>query len=186
MNLNTDVKFDDSIEAKDRMGMNLKLRSFYHFEARDKDGKLLWVEDVENLVTTEGKNDLLTNYFKGSAYTAAWFIGLVDNASFTAYAAGDTAAQINGTNGWHENTSYSQATRPSWTGGSASGGSIDDTGSPAAFSITATITIRGAFLASNSTKAGTAGKLYGEADFASSRTLNNGDTLNVTVTLTVS
>lgn len=188
--MNQDVHADlgagASVLARTGIQEGLKLKSMYRFEARDKDGNLLWVEEVPNLVTTEGKNDLLTQYFKGSSYTATWYVGLVDNANFTAYAAGDVAAQINGTNGWKENTNYSQANRVTWTGGTASGGSIDDTASPAAFSITATITIRGAFLISNNTKGGTTGKLYGEADFSVARSLNNGDTLNVTVTLTVS
>lgn len=144
-----------------------------------------WEEAIPNLVTTEGKNDLLTNYLKGSSYTAAFYVGLVDNASFTAYAAGDTAAQINGTNGWHESVVYSNANRVAWSGGTASAGSIDNSGSPAAFNINATGTVRGAFLDTNNTKSGTSGKLYGEADFAASRSVLSGDTLNVTVTCTV-
>jgi len=146
---------------------------------------IAWQEAIPNLVTTEGKNDLLTNYLKGSAYTAAFYVGLVDNASFTAYAAGDTAAQINGTNGWKESVVYSNANRVTWTGGTASAGSIDNSASPAAFSINGSATIRGGFLDTNNSKNGTSGKLYGEADFAAARAVLSGDTLNVTVTCTV-
>jgi hypothetical protein len=146
---------------------------------------IAWEEAVENLVTTEGKNDLLTNYLKGSAYTAAFFIGLVDNANFTAYVAGDTAAQINGTNGWKEGVPYSNATRPAWTGGTAAAGSIDNSGSPAAFNINATLTVRGAFLVTTSAKSGTTGKIYGEADFTAARSVLSGDTLNGTIACTV-
>lgn len=144
-----------------------------------------WEEAMENLVVTEGKDDLLTNYLKGSAYTAAFFVGLVDNAGFTAYAAGDTAAQIGGTNGWAESVAYSNANRPTWTGGTAAAGSIDNSGLPASFNINATATIRGGFLVTTNTKGGTTGKLYGENDFAASRSVLNGDTLNVTITCTV-
>jgi hypothetical protein len=152
---------------------------------RCRNAFIAWEEEIPNLVTTEGKNDLLTQYLKGSAYTATFYVGLVDNAGFTAYAAGDTAAQIGGTNGWAESTAYSNANRVTWTGGTASGGSIDNSASVAAFNINATKTIRGAFLDTNNVKAGTSGKLYGEADFASARSVLNGDTLNVTVTCTV-
>ena len=109
----------------------------------------------------------------------------MDNASFTAYAAGDTAAQINGTNGWHEGVPYSNANRIAWVGGTAAAGSIDNSGSPAAFNINATLTVRGGFLITNNTKSGTTGKLYGEADFTAARSVLSGDILNVTVTCTV-
>lgn len=168
------------------MEMGIRLKNMYRVECRGKDGELKWVEEVPNLVTMEGKNDLLTQYLKGAAYTANWFAGLVNNAGFTAYAAGDTAAQINGTNGWAEVTPYSNANRPTWTGGTAAGGSIDNTGAVAVFNINATATIRGAFLVSSNVKNGTAGKLYGEADFSMARSVVSGDTLNVTVTLTAS
>lgn len=144
-----------------------------------------WEEEVHNLVTTEGKNDQLTQYFKGAAYTAAFFIGLVNNAGFTAYAAGDTAAQINGTNGWAEGTPYSNATRVAWVGGTASGGSIDNTGSVAIFNINATQTVRGGFVSTASAKNATTGKLYGEADFSVARSVVSGDSLQITSTFTL-
>lgn len=152
---------------------------------------IAWEVEIANLVTTEGKNDLLTNYLKGSAYTAAFYVGLVTSTGFTAYAAGDTAAQIvtttpsGGNNQWQESTAYSNSTRQAWTGGSASAGSIDNSASKAVFNINATDTIRGAFMDTNSTKGGTSGKLYGEADFGAARSVLNGDTLNVQVTCTV-
>ncbi len=160
-----------------------------HADAQDqircRNAFVAWEVAIENLVTTEGKNDLLTNYLKGSSYTAAFYVGLVNNASFTAYAAGDVAAQINGTNGWLEGVPYSNANRVTWTGGTAAAGSIDNSASPAIFNINATLTVRGAFLSTSNVKSGTAGKLYGEADFAAARSVLSGDTLNATITATV-
>lgn len=146
---------------------------------------LAWEDGGPNLVTTEGKNDGLTQYLKGASYTAAFYVALVDNANFSAYAAGDTAAQINGTNGWDEGVPYSNANRVTWTGGTASSGSISNSGSPAAFNINAPLTVRGGFLITNNTKSGTTGVLYGENDFGSARAVISGDTLNVTVTCTL-
>lgn len=143
-----------------------------------------WEVEVPNLVTTEGKNDILTIYLKAGT-GVAMYVGLVNNTSFTAYAAGDTAAQIGGSNGWHEGVGYSNANRVTWTGGTASGGSIDNSGAPAQFNINAGDTIRGAFLTNNNAKSGTTGKLYGEADFGAQRAVLSGDTLNVTVTCTL-
>jgi hypothetical protein len=169
-----------SADAKNDVRLGLKFHNVYSFECYGADGALKWREDVTNLVTDVGANDLLTNYFKGSAYTAAWFIGLTVGTTF---ANGDTAASHAA---WTEFIAYSQATRPAWTGGTASARSISNSGSQAVFSINGSGgTVAGAFLISNSAISGTTGILYGEAALSSSRTLASGDTLNITVTLSV-
>lgn len=177
------IRASASVQARNRVEAGVKMHNVYRIRGWRK-GELLWTEEIPNLTVTEGLNDILTQYFKGSVYTATWFVGLINNASFSALAAGDTAAQINGSNGWIEATAYSQSVRQTLTLGSASAGSIDNSASAASFSINATITLNGAFVVSNSTKAGTSGKLYGEASFAATRSLINGDTVTVTVTLT--
>lgn len=165
----------------------------YTIECVAPDGTLRWREVTRNTVTTEGKNDLLTKYFKGSAYTAAWYCLLISSVSYSALAAGDTAAQINGTNGWKEantgagaNTpTYSQSNRPALTFGTASAGSLA-TSSASAFSITGTGTIKGAGCVSTNTIGGTTGVLYNIALFSGGdRAVINGDTVNVSATLTV-
>lgn len=138
-----------------------------------------WAETHLNLVTTAGKNDLLTNQFKGSSYTAAWYLGLIDNASFSAIAAGDTASSHAG---WIESTAYSNSTRVALSFGTASAGSL--AASAASFNINGSATINGAFAITNSTKGGTTGVLYSAGSFGSTRTVANGDTLNVTLTVT--
>lgn len=160
-------------------------RNTFEFRCYAADGTLKWVDGFSNLTTTEGRNEMLTQFLKGSSYTAAFYVGLIDNASFSALAVTDLAAQINGTNGWIECTAYSQSTRPALTLGTASAGSIDNSGSLATFSINATKTIHGGFVVSNSTKAGTSGKIYGEGAFSADRSLASGDTLTVQATLTL-
>lgn len=159
----------------------IQLENVYLFEAFDKDGNLKWVEEVPNTVVNEGLNDLLDKYLKGSSYTAAWYVGLINNSGFSAIAAGDTAASHAG---WTELTGYSESVRQTLTLGSVASQSVDNSASKASFSINATVTINGAFVISNSTKSGTSGVLYGAASFSSPRSLVSGDTLNVTVTLT--
>lgn len=151
---------------------------------------VVWTARAENLVTTEGLNDLLTKYFKGSSYNATWYVGLIDLTTFTAVAATDTAAKINTTanppttNGWQEITAYSEGARPALVLGTASSGSISNTASKAAFSINATKTIHGGFLCSSATWGGTATILYSAAAFSGDKAVESGDTLNVTITLT--
>lgn len=155
-----------------------RMRSVYRIECVGADGALKWVEEVENLVVNAGLDDLLDKYFKGSGYTAAFFVGLKNTGTV---AAGDTMASHGG---WTENTTYSNATRPALTLGAVSGQSVDNAAAKASFDINGSTTIFGAFVTTNSTKGGTAGTLYGAANFASSRAVISGDTLNVTVTLT--
>lgn len=153
-------------------------------ECFDSEGNLKWSESINNLVVNVGLQDMNTKYFTGSAYTAAWYIGLYGSASTNNPAAGDTASSHAG---WTEVTAYSQSTRPACTFGTATTADpsvISNSGSPAQFSINGTTTVGGAFLISNSTKGGTTGVLFSAADFQSpgDRSVVSGDTLNVTYT----
>jgi hypothetical protein len=57
--------------------------------------------------------------------------------------------------------------------------------SKAVFNINATDTVFGAFLKDNNTKGGATGTLFGAGDFAASRAVASGDTLNVQVDIDV-
>ena len=137
-----------------------------------------WSSNGGNTVVTAGANDLMTQYFKGSAYTAAWYMLLVDNASFSAIAATDTIASHSG---WLESTAYSNSTRVALSFGTASARAL--AASAASFSINATAIINGAGIVNNSTKGGTTGTLYSAGSFGATRSVLNGDTLNVTPTV---
>lgn len=160
--------------------IHVDLEDFFTIECIDKNGQLRWIETIENLVVTAGLNDILDKYFKGSTYTASHFVGLT--AGTPTFAAGDTMASHSG---WTESTVYSEATRPAYTPGTVSGGSVDNSASKASFSINAGGTVGGAFIVTNSTKGGTTGTLYGGGAFTGGdRAVVSGDTINVTVTAT--
>lgn len=145
----------------------------YDVECVGPDGVVKWRETFHNLVTNVGRNDVLDKYFKGSTYTAAWYLGLKGTGSA---AAADTLASHGG---WSEVTPYS-GNRPAITFGTTS--SQSNTASAVSYSITGSATVAGAFIAS--VNSGTSGILYSAGDFAASRTVANGDTLNVTPTVT--
>lgn len=141
--------------------------------------ELAWQDSFRNLVVTAGKDDILTHEFAASAWTSAWYMGLVDGTSTPSFAATDVMTSHAG---WTENQDYTQAARPSLGFAAASAGSIA-LSSAAQFSINATATIAGGFFASDSTKGGTAGTLYSAGAFqAGNKGLANGDTLNVSAT----
>jgi len=148
---------------------------YYKVECFDKDGNLKWEDGFHNLVTTAGKTDIIDKYLKGSAYTAAWYLGLCGAGS---KAVGDTLASHAG---WTESTPYA-GNRPAITWGTTSAGS--NTATAVSITINATATVAGAFVSSVNT--GTSGVLYSAGDFAASRSVASGDTLNVTPTLSVS
>ena len=172
--------------AKTGFGEAAKGGGVFHVQCFDKDGVLKWEDQMHNLVVNVGLQDMNTKYFTGVAYTAAFFLGLVEGpGSGTVYAAADTLASHAG---WTEFTNYS-GTRKSVTFGTATTADpsvIGNSASPAQFSITgAGGTVAGAFLCD--VNSGTTGLLFSEADFQSpgDRVVVSGDTLNVTYTFSL-
>jgi hypothetical protein len=145
---------------------------------RRKDPVLRWRDQFKNIVVTTGLNILLDSTIKSGVTSPTWYVGLKGTGTMVA---GDTMASHSG---WAEIVPYSDSTRPAFTPGSISSGAVDNSASKAVFNCNTTSTVYGCFLANNSTKSGTTGTLYGGGDFGSSRAVINGDTLNVTVTLT--
>jgi len=172
--------------AKTGFSTTAQAGGVYHVQCLDKDGNLKWEDSMHNLVVNEGLQNMNTQYFKGSAYTAAFFLGLVlGPSSSTSYAAADTLASHAG---WTEYTDYS-GSRKAVTFGTATTADpsvISSSASPSSFSISgAGGVVAGAFLCT--VASGTSGLLISEADFQSpgDRTVVSGDTLNVTYTFSL-
>src|ERR1700757_3014827 len=60
-----------------------RARGLYRAECRTRFGLLKWVDDVDNVVTWAGKNDMETNYLKASAFTQTLYMGLIGNTTWT-------------------------------------------------------------------------------------------------------
>ncbi len=156
----------------------MKFKGTWNFKCYDSNNNLKWEEQGDNLVTTEGLNNILDVMFGGSTQDTTWFIGLKNAGTV---AAGDTLASHAG---WTENSNYT-GNRKAYTIVSAAAGAITNTASKASFSINAdTQTIAGGFLASVDT--GTSGVLFNAKDFSSAKSPDSGDTLEVILSITAS
>ena len=146
----------------------------------DKDGHEKWVNIAPNLVVNTGLQSMNTQFFTGSAYTAAWYIGLVNGTSAsTTFSGGDTLASHAG---WSENSQYVGNRKAASFGAAtlADPSNINNSSSAASFTMNATANIAGAFL--TNVASGTTGLLFSAADFQApgDRSVVSGDVLNIT------
>ena len=160
----------------------------YTVECFDKDGKLKWVAESDNLVVNVGLQYMAGVALTSTSQITTWYLGLYGSGATNSPAAGDTMSSHIG---WTEVTDYTEATRPAATFAAATNANpsvVTNTASKAVFSINGTTVVGGAFLTSNNTKSGTTGTLFSAADFAApgDRSVVSGDILNVTYTFSLS
>ncbi len=173
--MTTTDKVTSQLEANTDNTEAMKLGGVFKFECFDKDGNLKWTEEDHNLVVDTGLNSILDVYFHAATQITTWYVGLKGAGTI---AVGDTLASHSG---WSEITDYT-GDRKEYVEAAASGKSITNSASPASFSIDGTATVAGAFLCSVATT--TSGTLFSAIDFAASRSVASGDTLNVSYTFT--
>jgi hypothetical protein len=153
-----------------------KATMIWSMVAKDSQGNLKWSDEGKNLIVNTGLDFLLQNDIVASTL----YIGLTD--ATPTIAAGDTMASHSG---WTEVTAYSEAARPAWGQGAASGG-VTTNSSAVTFTANGTTNVGGGFLGTNATKGGTAGTLFSvKAASEGNRSLVSADTLDVTISLTV-
>ena len=165
----------------------LKGGGIFTVRCHDKEGNLKWVNKSHNLVVNVGLAYMNTTFFKGSGYTAAWYVGIYGPASSNNPSSTDTMASHAG---WTEVTAYSNATRPAATFGAATTADpsvIANSAAPAQFLVNASANVGGAFLVNDNTPGGSSGTLFSASDFAApgDRVVQNGDVLSVTYTFSL-
>lgn len=152
------------------------------------DGQIKWTEKFHNLVVNEGLQDMNSQYFKGSGYVAAWYVGLVEGpGSGNTYAAGDTLASHAGWTELAASTAYTGNRKAAvfGTATTADPSVISNSASPASFAMLVNgTTVAGALLCSAAS--GTSGVLFSVGSFTGGdKFVDNGDTLNVTYTFSL-
>jgi len=163
----------------------VEMHGFYHVECHGLDGKLKWAEDIDNLVTTVGKNSTMDTIL-GNVAAGAVVMGLKGTGTAVV---GDTQAS-HAT--WLE---VGLANAPTYTAPrktpvfSAAAAGAKTTSSVVLFTMTGSGTVAGCFIniGGSATIDNTSGVLFSAGDFsAGSKTVTSGDTLSVTYTATAS
>ena len=197
LNLSQNAGVEVVRPAKPQATSDLSPRGCFQVE-HWRDGRLIGQYEFPNGITNEGKDQILNTQFDAATQITTWYLGLIDNASFTALADGDTYDEIDQAgNGWDEFSDYtdpgngdSATTRPVWNPDAAASQTITN-GTVVVFDITATGTIKGLFLAGGGTAPENKGDhaagstLWATALFDSGDVdVQNGDQLKATYTVT--
>ena len=197
LNLSQNAGVEIVRPVKPQAASNLSPRGRFQVE-HWRDGRLIGVYEFPNGITNEGKDQILNTQFDAATQITTWYLGLIDNANFTALAAADTYDEIDQAgNGWDEFSDYtdpgngdSATTRPVWNPDAAASQTITN-GTVVVFDITATGTIKGLFLAAGGTAPENKGDhaagstLWATALFDSGDVdVQNGDQLKATYTVT--
>ena len=139
-------------------------------------GRVIDRFQVHNIMPIEGIHHMYGVLLTSGAQVATWYIGLYEN-SYTPQSS-DVAATFATLAG--EISAYENASRHTFVPGAFSAGVVSSSAVPAEFVFNAGKTVRGGFMASTSTKGGTAGVLLSAVQFSSPRVVVATDILRVT------
>lgn len=160
-------------------GVGFKLRGDYRLQLIRGGEKILDLKD-HNDITNLGLDTILNVMFNAGTQATTWYMGLVNNAGFSALSNSDT---MGGHAGWTEYQTYDEAARPEWTAGDASSQQMTNA-VEVVFTIGGTATLKGVFITTSQTKGGTTGTLWSTAPFALPVAVQDDDVLKLTYTVT--
>jgi hypothetical protein len=189
-------RFDVAFGTKGPIDDELKIKGHFSFVCKDKDGTVVWQEELDNLLTQTGKALLLDITLAGSAYTAAEYMGLISSASFGSISGGDTMAS-HAT--WLEAGTSNAPTYSGgriacvWSTATVSGASAYSAtkalSAGLVFTFTGTGTVQGAFIVGGSgasaTVGNTGGTLFAEGTFSTPQPVVATNTLTVSYSVTL-
>ena len=182
-----------SLQANVTIPEGMGVEGFYKIECRDAAGNLKWEEEFPNLVVAVGKQLMLDTLLRtsGTYTTVGPFLGLINNS--TTFAAADTMTSKT----WTELTTYTvggsgvrgtAVFAASTSSGSTPSNVTTSTATAITYTMTGSATVYGCFLVTGtgavSTISSTAGTLYSEGNFSTSKSVTSGDTVTVTYSTT--
>ena len=163
------------------MGATMRVGGVFVVRCYDGQGRMRWESIVDNLVTDEGLNYILSVGITNGAQISNWYFGLFSSNSTPAPSW--TYASTPAT----EFTGYDELTRRPWDYSPASGQTVGTT-SRSVFSINASANIYGVLLVSNDTKGDTAAPgavMLSASRFITPKPVDPGDVLEVTYSISV-
>ncbi len=189
--MNSKTTIDADVTRGGGIGEQTEAHGRFAFECVGPSGEVKWVETIENVVCTAGKNLAFDTFLSGSNYTVTGpYMGLISSVGFSAVSAGDTMSSHAD---WLEagNANPPTYTPPRntcvWNASSAGSKALS---SALSFVFTSAGTIEGAFLTYGpgavSTIDNTGGTLWSAGVFsAGAKAVSSGDTLNVSYSVSM-
>ncbi len=163
-------------------GVRMYFRNPFQVQVVNSQGQVVQAAHGYNAIVNQGMNKLLDVFFRNQTQIPTWYMGLIDGTGTQTLSNSDVA----GTHaGWTENTSYTGGpTRKNWTAALSAASSRSITNSTTLdFAFTTTQTIHGIFIINHATADTASEFLWATAPFSTEVTVNNGDTLKVTYTV---
>jgi hypothetical protein len=179
------IGFIQSVEATvlsrkgEAMKKGIKLTGHYKIELLEN-GKVIETREGHNDIVNEGLDNILDVMFNAATQVDPWFVGLIDGSGSQTLANSDTLPSHAG---WAELTSYDETTRVGWNPAAAASQQVAN-GTQMTFTMNATDSIHGIFIASDGTKGGTTGILWATAAFASELAVVATNEVKITYTVT--
>jgi len=150
-------------------------------------GKLIGKETSSNLIVDAGLNHFLNVVMGADAKITTWYVGIFKN-NVTPAAADAPAAVLGaaGTYGEGQDADYDLplTNKPEYIDAPATAKVMSNSGTPASFTIAASITLYGAFISSVAAKTGTTGTLLAAKKFDASRAVIDNDIITVQYDIT--
>lgn len=143
-------------------------------------GGMKWKEEYQNIIVNEGLDHVLDVLLSGGTQDTSWFVGLL--AATPSPLAAWTATEIAS----NDFVAYDEATLQAFTDGGVLNQSVDNSASPATFTISAdSSSIGGAYLIGTNAKGTPAGTVYSAGAFTGgNKAADDDDSLEVTCTFT--
>jgi hypothetical protein len=148
----------------------------YTFRCLDRHRNVRWEWTERNLIPSAGRDYIVAAAMSGGSQFSTWFISLFSGA-YTPQST-DTAANYPG-NATEIVSQYSEANRPTLVPDAPGSGLYVNAGTPATFTFTATTTVQGGGMHSNSVKGGTTGVLVSIVAAPSPKVVQAGEVLQV-------
>jgi hypothetical protein len=163
----------------------LAFRGEFKAQVVGADGTVKAEHTFKNGVVNIGLDTILNVMFDALAQHTTWYLGLISSASFVSIDSDDTMGshgnwlEANGSN----LPDYDESARPQWDPAASTARSSVNTVT-VDFTINQTGTVKGIFLTSDATKAGTAGILWAHGLFpGGDQAVVSGDVLKITYTV---